>query len=102
VVRFDERQKDLLTIVQLVGLIPGQELASSDVSPNPAESGTIDKLPEPKKKIESSKPPGIPKESAPAVKKPAIPDEPALKEAENLVHEIFKEEYKKKSQPDKL
>jgi len=101
-IRFDERSKDLLTIVQVLGLIPGQEVTASEAVAAPAPSES-----EKPAELSGKADPAIdrgakPKDAPAAPKKAPAPDAPALKDAEKLVREVFKDDYAKKSPAEKL
>src|SRR5579862_2369553 len=105
VIRFDERPKDLLNIVQIVGLIPGQEVVAAPVAPAAPTSPVPSAVPVP---APASKGPALPVEpAAPAppsvpLKRQAAPEAGVQKDAEKLIHDIFKEDYAKKTPLDKL
>ncbi len=108
VIRFDERSKDLVSIVQVVGLIQGQEVTAPASAANAPPTSTEPTIPVTKgtdipQKVDPSPPrtPEVKKSSAP-MKKPLPPDAAATKEAENLVREVFKDDYAKKSPADKV
>jgi len=97
VIRFDERPADLLTILQVVGLIPGQTVkgpAGAAEAPKPS-----DPAPTP-----AAKPPDppTPKPAPPpeAPRKQPVPDAAAQKEAEKSIREIYKAEFAKKAPAD--
>ena len=108
-IRFDERPAELLTIIQLVGLIPGQTIKAAPV--------ITAKVPE--KPLEGKKPPKpkiTPKPSSavrPVVKRPEPAPEPTrrprrlptpktsdLKALEKEIREIYKEYYARRSPDD--
>jgi serine/threonine-protein kinase len=106
-IRFDERPKDLNSILQVAGLIPGQtveEPADAVVKmPDPApvpkpaalEKPLLDPLPD-------AKPPLPSAGSMPVAprKKAALPDAAAQKEAEKIIRDMFKSDYAKKAPTD--
>ena len=103
VVRFDERQKELLTILQVVGLIPGQDVEvtlSPSPSALPAPSVPPVLTPEPKPSLGAAPAPGA-KVPPPLPMKSRPPDSAAFSEAEKLVQEIFKDDYAKKAPSDR-
>ncbi len=102
-IRFDERPKDLQVIAQVVGLIPGQEVVAGSTDPSVAPlPPTSDKKQE--DPAGKSSPPQDPASKKPvvAVKKAAVPEGQALKDAEKLIRDLFKAEYAKAFPADKL
>ena len=118
VIRFDERPAELLTIIQVAGLIPGQTLSAAapaaKVAKAPERKPPAGALPKPKAPpagAEAGKAPRKPAPPSPnpaavappagGKKKHAEPDAETQKEAEAVVREIFQEDYSRRS-PDQM
>ncbi len=100
VIRFDERPADLLTILQVVGLIPGQTVqgpAAPAEAPKPSDPAPVPaiKPPDPPAPV-----PAAPVPAPPAARRLPVPDAAAQKEAEKTIREIYKADYAKKAPAD--
>jgi hypothetical protein len=102
VARFDERQKELLTILQVVGLIPGEEVqvATSPPTSSPHPAPAAPQAPTSAVKPQVAAIPGV-GVAPPAPVKSPLPDSASCAEAERLVREIFKDDYARKSAADR-
>ena len=108
-IRFDERPPDLLTIVQLAGLIPGQSVAEKKTEPSSQAKAPAAKPNPPAPPAPAKPEPAAPPapaadstaETAPAPKKLPIPSAAAQRDAEKSIRDIFKDDYARRTPDDR-